>query len=37
MKIFLKTLKNCINDQKTFGSKIKKYLEDYGFFEHNEK
>ena len=32
-----KDLKNCISDQKTFGSKIKKYLEDYGFFDHNEK
>ena len=31
-----KDLKNCINDQNTFGSKIKKYLEDYGFFDHNE-
>ncbi len=29
-------LKACINNQKTFGSKIKKYLEDYGFFEQNE-
>ena len=32
-----KDLKNYISDQKTFGSKIKKYLEDYGFFDHNEK
>jgi len=32
-----KDLKNCISDQKTFGSKIKRYLEDYGFFDHNEK
>ena len=32
-----KDLKNCINDQKTFGSKIKRYLEDYGLFDHNEK
>ncbi len=29
-------LKACIDNQKTFGSKIKKYLEDYGFFDHNE-
>ncbi len=29
-------LKACINNQKTFGSKIKKYLEDYGFFDQNE-
>ncbi len=29
-------LKECIDNQKTFGSKIKKYLEDYGFFEQNE-
>ena len=32
-----KDLKNCISDQKTFGSKIKRYLEDYGLFDHNEK
>ena len=35
-KIF-EILNKYINDQKTFGSKIKKYLEDYGFFDHNEK
>ncbi len=29
-------LKACINNQKTFGSKIKKYLQDYGFFDQNE-
>ncbi|MDC0232350.1 cobalamin biosynthesis protein CobT [Pelagibacteraceae bacterium] len=29
-------LKISINNQKTFGSKIKKYLEDYGFFDQNE-
>ena len=29
-------LKRSIDDQKAFGSKIKKYLEDYGFFDHNE-
>ena len=29
-------LKECIDNQKTFGSKIKKYLEDYGFFDQNE-
>ena len=29
-------LKACIDNQKTFGSKIKKYLEDYGFFDQNE-
>ena len=34
-KIF-RDLRESINDQKTFGSKIKKYLEDYGLFEHNE-
>jgi len=33
---FFKDLKESINDQKSFGSKIKKYLEDYGFFDHNE-
>ena len=32
-----KDLKNCINDQKIFGSKIRKYLEDYGLFDHNKK
>ena len=35
-KIF-KDLNKFINDQKTFGLKFTKYLEDYGFFEHNEK
>ena len=34
-KIF-KDLKKSIDDQKIFGLKIKKYLEDYGFFENNE-
>ena len=34
-KIF-KDLKKSIDDQKIFGLKIKKYLEDYGFFEHNQ-
>ncbi len=34
-KIF-SDLKESINDQKIFGSKIKKYLEDYGFIENNE-
>jgi len=29
-------LKKSIDNQKSFGSKIKKYLEDYGFFDHNE-
>ena len=29
-------LKGSLDDQKAFGSKIKKYLEDYGFFDHNE-
>ena len=29
-------LKRSLDDQKAFGSKIKKYLEDYGFFDHNE-
>ena len=29
-------LKACIDNQKTFGSKIKKYLEDYGFFDQKE-
>ena len=29
-------LKACIDNQKTFGSKIKKYLEDYGFIDQNE-
>ena len=29
-------LKASIDNQKTFGSKIKKYLEDYGFFDQNE-
>ena len=29
-------LKECIDNQKIFGSKIKKYLEDYGFFDQNE-
>ena len=35
-KIF-KDLNKCIDDQKTFGSKIKKYLIDYGFFDHIKK
>ena len=30
-------MKKYIGDQKVFGSKIKKYLEDYGLFDHNEK
>ena len=34
-KVF-KDLKESIENQKTFGSKIKKYLEDYGFFDQNE-
>jgi len=34
-KVF-KDLKESIHNQKDFGSKIKKYLEDYGFFEYNE-
>ena len=34
-KVF-KDLKESINDQKSFGSKIKKYLEYYGFIDHNE-
>ena len=34
-KVF-KDLTESIENQKTFGSKIKKYLEDYGFFDHNE-
>jgi len=34
-KIF-KDLKDSIHNQEVFGKKIKKYLEDYGFFEHNE-
>ena len=34
-KVF-KDLKESIDDQKTFGSKIKKYLEEYGFFEFNK-
>ena len=34
-KIF-KDLRESIDDQKTFGSKIKKYLEDYGLFENSE-
>ncbi len=29
-------LKACIDNQKTFGSKIKKYLQEYGFFDQNE-
>ncbi|MBD1147519.1 cobalamin biosynthesis protein CobT [Pelagibacterales bacterium SAG-MED31] len=29
-------LKESIDNQKNFGLKIKKYLEDYGFFDHNE-
>ena len=36
-KNIFKDLNKYINDQKTFGSKFKKYLEDYGVFEHNEK
>ena len=35
-KIF-NDLNKFINNQKTFGSKFKKYLEDYGVFEYNEK
>ena len=35
-KIF-KDLNECINNQKIFGSKIKKYLEEYGFYDHNKK
>ena len=34
-KVF-KDLKESIHNQKDFGSKIKKYLEEYGFFEYNE-
>ena len=34
-KIF-KDLKNSLNNQEDFGIKIKKYLDDYGFYEHNE-
>ena len=34
-KVF-KDLIESIENQKTFGSKIKKYLEDYGFFDQNE-
>ncbi len=34
-KVF-KDLTKSINNQITFGSKIKKYLEDYGFFDQNE-
>ena len=34
-KVF-KDLTESIENQKTFGSKIKKYLEDYGFFDQNE-
>jgi len=34
-KVF-NNLKASIDNQKTFGSKIKKYLEDYGFFNQNE-
>ncbi len=29
-------LKNSLDDQKIFASKIKKYLADYGFFQNNE-
>ncbi len=29
-------MKKSINNQEAFGSKIKKYLEDYGFYEHND-
>ena len=31
-----KDLKDSINNQEVFGSKIKKFLEDYGFFDQNE-
>ncbi len=34
-KVF-KDLSSSIDNQITFGSKIKKYLEDYGFFDQNE-
>ena len=34
-KVF-KDLTESIDSQITFGSKIKKYLEDYGFFDQNE-
>ena len=34
-KVF-KDLTESIENQITFGSKIKKYLEDYGFFDQNE-
>ena len=34
-KVF-KDLSESIDNQTTFGSKIKKYLEDYGFFDQNE-
>ncbi len=34
-KVF-KDLSESIDNQITFGSKIKKYLEDYGFFDQNE-
>tara|TARA_Y100000588_G_C14203778_1_gene903696 strand:+ start:101 stop:1879 length:1779 start_codon:yes stop_codon:yes gene_type:complete len=34
-KVF-KDLTESIDNQITFGSKIKKYLEDYGFFDQNE-
>ena len=36
-KNIFEDLKNCINDQKIFGSKIKKYLEDYGFYNYDQK
>ncbi len=31
-----KDLKDSINNQEVFGSKIKKFLEDYGFFDQNK-
>ena len=31
-----KDLKDSINNQEAFGSKIQKYLEDYGLFDQNE-
>ncbi len=34
-KVF-RDLTESIDNQTTFGSKIKKYLEDYGFFDQNE-
>ncbi len=35
-KVVFKDLKESINNQKNFGSKLKRYLEDFGFLDSNK-